>query len=117
MGASQPIKRRPGGAQQRTTWKGFHGSKSANQSEARKHTATHKLEVFHGGESANQTEARGGTATHNLEGISWGQVSQSNGGQEAHNSQPERDFIGASQPIKRGPGGSQQLTAWKGQVS
>ena len=92
MWAGQPIKRRPGGAQQLTRWKGFHG-----------------------GTSANQTEARRCTATHRLEGISWGHISQSNGGQEAHrNSHPRRDFMGARHPIKRRPGGTQQLTVWRG---
>jgi hypothetical protein len=118
MGARQLIKWRRGGAQQLTSWKGFHGCTSANQMEARRRTATHESgrdfmgacqlikwrpggaqqltswKGFHGCTSAIQMEARRRTATHDLEGISWPHVSESNGDQEAHsNSQTGRDFM------------------------
>ena len=44
MGACQRSKRRSGGAQQLTYWKGFHRCTSANKMEARKSTSTHILE-------------------------------------------------------------------------
>src|SRR5882762_5465765 len=59
MGACQPFKWSPGGAQPLTPWMGFHGRMSAIQMEPRRCTGT-----------------------HSLDGISWGHVSHSNGPQE-----------------------------------
>jgi hypothetical protein len=112
MAARQLIKWRPGGAQQLTSWKGFHGCTSANQMEARRRTATHFLEGISWVHVSDSNGARRRTATHILEGISWVHVSDSNGDQEAHgNSLSGRDFMAARQRFKWRPGGAQQLTS------
>src|SRR5258708_26735417 len=55
------------------------------------------------------------TATHLLEGKSWPQVSDSIRGQEAQgNSQTGRDVMAARQGSNSRPGGTRQLTSWKG---
>ena len=88
--ACQQFKWSPGGTQQLTHWMGFHGCMSASQMEPRRHKAT-----------------------HSLDGISWQNVSKSNGAQEAHsNSLPGWNFMAACQQFKWSPGGTQQLTSW-----
>jgi len=75
--------------QQLTSWKGFHGCKSAKQ---RRPTGGQQLTLckgFHGcGTSANKMAD--------------------------NDSQSGREFMNPCQPIKRRPGEAQQLTAWKG---
>ena len=137
MGVRQRSNRRPGGVQQLTAWKGVSQRIKRRPGEAQQLTIWNG---FHRCTSANQTEARRSTATHPLEGISWERVSEANGGQEEHcnshtgrdfmgacqrskrsqeersNSHAGRDFMGARQRIRRRPlaVGPQQLTIWKG---
>src|SRR5260221_5545875 len=55
------------------------------------------------------------TTTHFLEGKSWPKVSDSIRGQEAHgNSHTGRDDMAARQGFNSRPGGTRQLTSWKG---
>src|SRR5260221_568704 len=92
MGERQRFKRTPGCARQLTSWKGNHGHRSAIQFEARRRTATHKLE-----------------------GMSWPHVRDSIRGQEAHgNSHTGREGMAARQGFNSRPGGARQLTSWKG---
>src|SRR5258705_420445 len=92
MAARQGFNWRPGGARQLTSWKGSHGRTSGIQLEARRRTATHMLE-----------------------GMTWPQVRDSIGGQEAHgNSQTGRENMAAREGFKWRPGGTRQLTYWKG---
>src|SRR5258705_420446 len=59
MAARQGFNWRPGGARQLTSWKGCHGRTSGIQLEARRRTATHRLE-----------------------GMTWPHVRDSNGSQD-----------------------------------
>src|SRR5258708_33983690 len=52
MAARQGSNSRPGGPRQLTTWKGSQGGRAGIQFEARRRTATHKLE----GKSERKTE-------------------------------------------------------------
>src|SRR6266702_608012 len=70
MVTCKQFKSSPGGTQQLTRWREFHGGMSTIQIKPRRNTATHFLMGFHGGMSAIQIKPRRQTATHFLDGIS-----------------------------------------------
>ena len=71
MVAYQQFKSSPGGAQQLTSWMGFHGGMSAIQIKPRRHTGTHLLDGISWWHVSNSNQAQEGhTATHVLDGIS-----------------------------------------------
>src|SRR5258708_21961054 len=92
MAASHEFNSRPGSARQLRSWKVSHGRLSGIQFEARRRTATHKLE-----------------------GKTWSHVRDSIRGQEAHgNSQDGKEVMAARQRFNSRPGGARQLKKWKG---
>jgi len=112
MAACQQFKWSPGGTQQLTGWMEFHGWMSAIQMEPMRHTATHILD---GISWLDVTHSNGAQDAHSNSptGISRLDVSHSNGAQKTHsNSHPGWDFMAGCQPFKWSPGGTQQLTSW-----
>jgi len=64
------FKQCPGGAQQLTTWIGFHEGISVIQIESRRYTTTHFLDGILWGYNSDSIEPRRYTTTHSLDKIS-----------------------------------------------